>query len=183
METSAADLRQRSTLDFYRTVGGAKPFLFLYYSPNAISRATTEEYVQQFIAMGLSPEVKGNPWGCNKKRDADLLNKFLPIYRRLDRAGWQPVTDATVAPRTVWMERFGVKPPELYFTLYNPGPQPVRARLTIEAKQLGLPAPPKLAELVEGRPVLSPQDEMTIPARSLRVVQWHATGIAPSVSK
>jgi hypothetical protein len=165
VETAAGDLRHRRNLDFYRTVGGAKPFLFLFYSPKDIPRATAEEYVQRFIAMGLSPEVKGEPWGCNKKRDADLLAKFLPIYRRLDLAGWQPVTHATVEPRTLWLERFGTKPPDLYFTLYNPTDKPLDARLTLDRRALALTLKVAMKELVAGGEVLA------VPPRSLRVVQ------------
>ncbi|MBI5684142.1 MAG: hypothetical protein HZC54_03585 [Verrucomicrobia bacterium] len=165
VETAVGDLRHRRNLDFYRTVGGAKPFLFLFYSPKDIPRATAEEYVQRFIAMGLSPEVKGEPWGRNKKRDADLLAKFLPIYRRLDLASWQPVTHAMVEPRTLWLERFGTKPPDLYFTLYNPTDEPLNARLTLDHRALALTAKAEMKELVTGGEALA------VPPKSLRVVQ------------
>ncbi len=172
VETSTYDLQERSRLDFYRMIAGAKPFLFLFYLSTDIPRTMAEEYVQRFVAMGLSPEVKGRPWGCNKQRDADLLTKFLPIYRRLDLAGWQPVTYATVAPRTVWVERFGVKPPDLYFTVYNPDTNSVNVQLTIENGKLDLPTSTNLVELVEGRLVVPPQYKITVPAKSLRVLQW-----------
>jgi len=163
VETSGGDLRHRRNLDFYRTVAGAKPSLFLFYSSKDIPRATAEEYVQRFIAMGLSPEVKGKPWGCNKKRDADLLAKFVPLYRRLDLAGWQPVTHATVEPRTLWLERFGVKPPELYFTIYNPTDKPLNARLTLDRRALAIPPNVTMNELVAGA--------FALPPKTLRVVQ------------
>lgn len=163
VETSAYDLKHRRNLDFYRAVAGAKPSLFLFYSPKDIPRATAEEYVQRFISMGLSPEVKGEPWGCNKKRDADLLAKFLPLYRRLDLAGWQPVTHATVEPRTLWLERFGTRPPELYFTLYNPTDKPLEARLTLDHQALALSPNTAMKELVAGT--------FAIPPKTLRVIQ------------
>ncbi len=197
VETSAYDLKHRQNLDFYRTVAGAKPSLFLFYSPKDIPRAMAEEYVQRFIAMGLSPEVKGSPWGRNKKRDADLIARFVPIYRRLDLAGWQPVTHATVEPRTLWLERFGAKPPDLYFTLYNPTDKPLDARLRLDHQALALTAETTIKELVgpapsvsRGRPAESQDsplavgqarvsvpeqagvvDTWTVPPKSLRVLR------------
>jgi hypothetical protein len=170
VETATADLRQRNNLDFYRTIAGTKPSLFLFYPPkDEMQRPQVEEYVQRFVALGLSPEVSTVPFGRYKQRDADLFAKFLPIYRRLDLAGWQPVTHATVEPSTLWLERFGTKPPELYFTVYNPTDKPLDARLALDRRALALTPKAATKELVAGGdPSIG---ALTIPPKALRVVQ------------
>jgi hypothetical protein len=166
VETATPDLRQRNNLDFYRTIAGAKPSLFLFYPPkDEMQRPQVEEYVQRFVALGLSPEVSTVPFGRYKQRDADLYAKFLPIYRRLDLAGWQPVTHATVEPSTLWIERFGAKPPDLYFTVYNPTDKPLDTRLTLDRRALALMPKATMTELVAGGELLA------VPPKSLRVVQ------------
>ena len=80
-------------------VAGPKPAVCLLDYPDyadprgkGLSRAQAEEYIQRFIALGLAPEMRRVPWPRYKERDADLYRLFMPVYRRLDRAGWQPVT-------------------------------------------------------------------------------------------
>jgi hypothetical protein len=171
VETSMDDLQHRTNLDFYRAVGGSKPFLFLFcYAKDEIPRAIAEEYVQRFVAMGLSPEVRSQPWGRYKQRDADLLARFMPLYRRLDLAGWEPVTHARLDHESVWLERFGRHAPDLYFTVYNPDDKAVQVRLSVDRRALGLPSSSGLVELVKGDKL--PADAtVALPPHSLRVVQ------------
>ena len=171
VETAMDDLRQRTNLDFYRAVGGRKPFLFLFcHAKDEIPRAIAEEYVQRFVAMGLSPEVRSHPWGRYKRRNADLLARFVPLYRRLDLAGWEPVTHARLDHESVWLERFGRHAPDLYFTVYNPDEKAVQVRLSIDRQALGLPNGSGLVELVKGDK-LPARATVALPPHSLRVVQ------------
>jgi hypothetical protein len=163
-EFAPRDLGNRQQMDFLRCVAGPKPALGLFdYAESGLPRAQMEEYVQCAIALGIAPETRHIPWPKYKDRDADLLAKFLPIHRRLDLAGWQPVTHATVEPRALWLERFGTKPPDLYFTLYNPTDKPLDAQLTLDRQALGLTPGSTMQELVAGT--------LAIPARAMRVVQ------------
>lgn len=201
VECSTGDTKHRRNLDFYRAVAGSKPFLSLFYYPaEEIPRPVAERYVQRFVAMGLSPEVKGKPWGCHKQRDADLYARFLPLYRRLDLAGWQPVTHARVKslsqdgrsqnvrpssaeksadPETdpesleVWVERFGTAPPNLYFTLYNPSEKPAKVLLEFDSgpQALGLAPGCAVKELVEDK-LLKAGTPISIPPETLRVLQF-----------
>lgn len=171
VETSRGDLNARRNLDFYRAVAGRKPSLFLFYWPEEeLPRPVVDHYVQRFVALGLSPEVKSQPWGRFKTRDAEIFARFVPIYRRLDLAGWQPVTHATLDAPELWLERFGTGAPELYFTLYNPGSSPQTAALRVDRERLGTPTAVKLLELVESR-TLDTSAPVTVPPRSLRVLQ------------
>ena len=95
----------------------------------------------------------------------------MPVYRRLDRAGWQPVTHAAVTKDGAWIERFGAKPPNLYFTLYNSMTEPAQVSIDIDRHALGVPAAAPLREIVEDRLVSDLSAPITLPPHSLRVIQ------------
>ncbi|MBI5395544.1 MAG: hypothetical protein HZA91_09640 [Verrucomicrobia bacterium] len=173
VENSLRELESRTQMDFLRVMAGPNPALcLLNHQGDQVTRAVAEEYVQRFIALGLAPEMRRVPWPLYKQRDADLYARFMPVYRRLDRAGWQPVTHATVAPGGIWVERFGTRPPELYFTLYNPTSTNAQARLTINRDVLNIPASASLRELVESREKLNLAEPLALPPHSLRIVQF-----------
>lgn len=171
MENSLRDQEDRTQLDCLRAMAGPKPALcLLNYPEEGLSREHAEEYVQRLVALGLAPEMRRVPWPRYKERDADLYARFMPIYRRLDRAGWQPVTHASVTDN-IWVERFGASPPELYFTLHNPSAAPTETRLSIDREALGLGADQGAGELVEIRGNLDLAGAIALPAHALRVVQ------------
>jgi hypothetical protein len=173
MEVSMKGLETRRDMDFLRAIAGSKPTLCLLYYPDEFSRKQTEEYVQRFIALGLAPEMRrGFPqWGRYKDRDADLYERFMPVYRRLDRAGWQPVTHAVVKTDGVWIERFGTKPPELYFSLYNDTTNPAEAKVAIDYQALGVPVGAPLQEIVENRALAGLTQPIALAPHTLRVIQ------------
>jgi hypothetical protein len=85
----------------------------------------------------------------------------------LDLAGWQPVTRAMANNPAVWLERFGDKPPELYFTVYNPGDTEQTVSLAFDNSAVSRDS--ILRELVTcGQ---SSSVKLVIPAKSLRVLQ------------
>jgi len=166
MEPSPRDLESRTQIDFLRSVAGPKPAVCLLdYPEEGLSRPQAEEYIQRFVALGLAPEMRRVPWPRYKERDADLYARFLPVCRRLDRAGWQPVTHAT-ATGDVWIERFGTRPPNLYFTLYNPKPAPVETRLSLDRDALAIGANVSLREIVENQAM----SDLVLPPHTLRVI-------------
>jgi hypothetical protein len=79
----------------------------------------------------------GSPEQCD--RDRDLFVKYIPILRRLNEAGWEPVTCARAGPEGILIERFGAWGARgLYFTVRNSGDAPQRARLAVDLTGLGL---------------------------------------------
>lgn len=168
VEFSPRDLENRTQMDFARCLAGPKPVLGLFdYPPAGLAREQMEHYVQRATALAILPESRHLPWPKYKDRDADLLARFLPICRRLDRAGWQPVTRARVTPASLWLERFGTQPPDLYFSVFNPGSDPATVSLAPDAGNGGR----AWRELVTNQPLASPPLELSIPAQSLRVIQ------------
>lgn len=170
VEFSPRDLESRHQMDFLRCVAGPKPALGLFdYPERGLTREQMEVYVRRCVALGIGPETRHIPWPDYKERDADLLAKFLPLYRRLDLAGWQPVTHAVAESSSLWLERFGTKPPELYFTLYNPGSQLQTASVKVDRQALDLASRLAVREWVEGGEV--DLGSMSVPAKGLRVLQ------------
>ena len=168
MENSLRDLENRNQSDFVRAMAATKPVVcLLNYPASGLSRDDAEQYVQRFTALGLAPEIRRNPWGRYQDRDADLYSKFMSVYRRIDRAGWQPVTHAQTDHDAVWIERFG-SGQEIYFTLFNPTDAAIRTRVTVDISILSLKAAP-WEELLTHRPH-DPASTIAIPAKSLRVI-------------
>jgi hypothetical protein len=86
-------------------------------------------------------------------RDRPLFRKYVPLIRRINREGWQVVTQARSADPTVFIERFGSWP-SLFFTLRNSGDRAVTTRISFDAA-LGLPAGRLVARpLIAGGPEL-----------------------------
>ena len=172
MECSPLDLVSRTQIDCLRSLAGPKPAVcLLNYPEEGLSRAEAEQYVQRLVALGLAPEMRRVPWPRYKDRDADLYRRFMPIYRRLDRAGWQPVTGAAARGSDVWLERFGTAAPELYFSVYNSQSAPAEVRITVDCKALSLPAGGPWRELVEDRNLQSLEQPLRLAPHALRVIQ------------
>lgn len=172
MEPSLRDLDSRMQMDFLRCMAGPKPALCLLdYPDEGLSREQAEQYIQRFTALGLAAEMRRVPWPRYKQRDADLYARFMPVYRRLDRAGWQPVTNAAATADGVWVERFGTRSPGLYFSLYNSKAVPAETMLTIDRNALGVGANASLRDIVEDRPVPDLARPIAMNPHSLCVIQ------------
>jgi hypothetical protein len=72
-------------------------------------------------------------------RDRPLFQRYIPLIRRLNVAGWQPLTYASTSDSRVYIERFG-EWPDLYFTLRNTTDTITTVTVTLQANALGLPA-------------------------------------------
>jgi hypothetical protein len=88
--------------------------------------AKIEMYLDQALCYdvfatnsNLNSDYAGDPAGY--ERDRKLYDWFVPLVRRLSKAGWQPVPHATSPTPNLRFERYG-QGREVFFTLYNPGP-------------------------------------------------------------
>lgn len=80
------------------------------------------------------------------ERDRELFKEAVPLVRRLNKAGWQPETGMRSDTPGLLIERYGElvageNAGELLFTLRNPGKEPLRAAIWLEACS-GVPALP-----------------------------------------
>ncbi|MBM3498385.1 MAG: hypothetical protein FJX74_06905 [Armatimonadetes bacterium] len=67
------------------------------------------------------------------------MAKYAGLLRDLNAAGWEPITHARVDPPTIRLERFG-SAPHVYLVAHNPTDAPVTAKVTFDARAMGLGA-------------------------------------------
>ena len=134
--------------EFFRACMGPKPYLLLnYYWRDA---ASVETYLNQALCYdvfaansNLGGDYTSDPQGY--ARDRDLYAWYIPLVRTLSEAGWRPVTHATASTPDLRFERYGAGP-EVFFTLYNPGPTR-ECVLRIDNQSLGLGAAARLEQI------------------------------------
>jgi len=145
-----------------------KPVLYLHYLKfdGKDTVVTTQEgfadYVKRCALYGIHPSI-GERVQRSYDDNKQTYDTYMPLIRRIAAAGWEPVTHAKVEPSAVLVERFGTKPPELYFTLYNPTDKPLDARLAPDRDAPLFTTESTMKELVAGT--------LTMPPKALRVVQ------------
>lgn len=126
-----------------RTIMGPKPYAFLNYHWD--DRAKVEEYFNKSLAYGIYAtmtkdfftgiEYDDHPQGY--PRDKALIAWAIALMRRLNQAGWEPVTHARVeGGDDLVCERFG-RGQEIYLTLYNDAATVREATVNIDAAALG----------------------------------------------
>jgi len=155
---------------FFRTISYQKPFLLLYYwkyPEMDLPRHGVSEYVQSAVAFGIAPETR--PFGKERARDMDLYSTFIPILRRINQAGWEPIPHGAATDRAVWLERFGAGKGGLFFTLYNPAAEAKTVGVEIDFKSIGHGAGLPIREIVTK--VTPDLTKIELPAKSLRVLQ------------
>lgn len=126
---------------FFRAMAGSKPYLMLMNN-RFDDGSHMEEYFQRSLFWAVYPSMfhghtseKEVPYFYNPvwyNRDRELFRKYIPLIRKLDLAGWEPVTCADVTPAHIRVERYGRWPDNnLAFTLHNPTANPASVRLTL----------------------------------------------------
>lgn len=143
-----------STLSYRRTLAYQRPYLLLmntnFYS---LTHDLVERYFQIALFYGFYPSMFSQDAATDPywedpslyNRDRDLFKRYIPLIRRLNVAGWEPVTYATTShPNQVYIERFGLWP-DLHFALRNVSAVTTSVTVTLQACDLNLPAVPLTA--------------------------------------
>ncbi len=138
----------KATLDLWRTVAGAKPYLLLMNSDyDAFTFELVEKYFQRALFYGMWPgffshNAAENPYWQNPKwyeRDRPLFRKYIPLIRRVAEAGWRPRTWADSGNSAILAERFGPDTSgAIYFTIFNDSSQPQSGILKVNSAGIGL---------------------------------------------
>jgi len=141
-------------LNYYRTLAYQRPYgLLMNTDFNYLTHDLVERYFQICLFYGIYPsmfshDAATDPYWENPtlyERDRPLFQRYIPLIRRLNAAGWQPVTLATLARPDVYIERFGTWP-DLFWTLRNTLATPAEFEVRLEAAALGLPSAPMAAD-------------------------------------
>jgi hypothetical protein len=141
---SDARMNYRRTLSYQRSYG-----LLMNTDFDNLSYELVERYFQVCLFYGIYPSMFSLNAATERywddpslyNRDRPLFRRYIPLIRRLNAAGWQPITQASTSDPTVYIERFGDWP-QLHFTLRNTLEVTVTVGITVEAEALGLPAVP-----------------------------------------
>jgi hypothetical protein len=137
-----------ASLNYYRTLAYQRPYGLLMNTDFAnLSHALVERYFQVCLFYGLYPSMFSADASTNRywddpalyNRDRSLFQRYIPLIRRLNVAGWQPLTYASTSDARVYVERFGAWP-NLHFTLRNTTDTTTTVTVTLQADALGLPA-------------------------------------------
>jgi hypothetical protein len=87
-------------------------------------------------------------------RDRALFKNYLPMVRKLDDAGWQPVTFASIDPPDARIERYGsFETRDLAFTIHNPTAAARDVTITLSHDDLHPPAALEAMEWFTNKPV------------------------------
>jgi hypothetical protein len=157
---------------FFRTMSGQRPYLMLMN--NRFEDASImEPYFQRSVFYAVYPSMfQGhasehdvsyfeNPAWYN--RDRPLFKKYVPMVRKLDQAGWQPVPNATVEPKEIRIERWGdFRRNNLAFTIHNPTGSAQRVTLSLFRGDLQLPQHIRASEWIRGDEVKSEAEGNTL---------------------
>ncbi len=136
-----------TTYLYFRSIAARRPFWTLM-NDNFDDGSHMEEYFQRSLFYGVFPSMYQAHDGASAwywatpdyyNRDRALFLKYIPMIKRLDNAGWQPVPYATAQPSTVRLERFGNGGTgDLAFTLHNTATTATTATLSIDLAALGI---------------------------------------------
>ncbi|RLE81075.1 MAG: hypothetical protein DRJ52_04960 [Thermoprotei archaeon] len=117
---------------YRRFAAGYKPVIgFLAYRGSKAE--ILGEYVETLLFYGILPTLKSEDRELLKE-NLYLFNKSLEICKRLQRAGWKPVTMARA--KGLLVERYGDWP-EVYITVFNPGPSPRKVVVEVDRRAVG----------------------------------------------
>lgn len=126
--------------DYYRAAAYHKPGLYLNYfrlGQQLDTREGGERFFRYATAYGIFPSI-GRFTDEAYEKFGDLQHLYIPIVKRLFRAGWEPVPYATTNDPAVRVERYGRHFPAQYFTLLNPTDAPRVVRFTVTEGAFGL---------------------------------------------
>jgi uncharacterized repeat protein (TIGR01451 family) len=160
-------------LNYRRTLAYQRPYgLLMNTNFDNLTHDLVEDYFQVSLFYGLYPSMfshdaaKDPYWDDPSlyNRDRDLFKRYIPLIRRLNVAGWEPVTYATMDQDGVYIERFGDWP-DLHFTLRNTTTVTVAATVSLQANALRLPTIPLTATALlagTGHPLSGSDDIRTL---------------------
>ena len=182
-----------AALSYRRTLAYQRPYgLLMNTDFDNLTHELVERYFQVALFYGFYPSMFShnaadarywdNPSLYN--RDRDLFKRYIPLIRRLNVAGWQPIPYARTDNPAIYVERFGGRP-NLYFTLRNTSDESVPVTVTLMADALGIAQFPLIAtDLLAGTQVpLSPPGPtrtltVTLPPTSTVVFYLHSNAVS-----
>jgi hypothetical protein len=135
-----------SAMLYRRALCGAKPFCFLMNTNfDKFSYDLSERFMQRCLAYGMFPGFFSADASTGHyftrpnlyERDRPLFKKYIPLCKLVAEAGWQPITLATSSEPKVYVECFGYKPDQTYYTVFNDTQESKTATIRFETDHKG----------------------------------------------
>ena len=147
---------QYQNLIYDRIAAGQKPHLIMNFEKKEWQDpAIVERFWKIGLHFGVYPGYRQTFAGESWEYDArqwpvvqKIVNRYSPLLRQITAAGWLPIPHVRTDNPAVWVERWGVTAPSLYFTLLNTAATAQTATLRLETKALRLQEPLRCVELV-----------------------------------
>jgi hypothetical protein len=171
---------------FFRAMSYQRPYLMLMNNDYSDARAI-EPYFQRNLFYAVYPSFFSAQSAIGQasyfdqpslyNRDRPLFKKYIPLIKKLDEAGWQPLPDATADSDAIRFERYGEwSKGNLAFTIHNTSEQPIHATLKLSRHDLGITGDVTASEWIHGGPISESSDGsdvsfgIDLPADSYQVV-------------
>lgn len=117
--------------NFWRALSYQKPFCLLYYygDYSGFTPDVVEQYFKKALFYGFYPGIIGDDALLNDRyfedpekyeRDRNLFKKYIPLIKKLGKAGWEPVTFVKSSDPAIYVERYG-SGDTLLITVLNAG--------------------------------------------------------------
>ncbi len=122
------------------------------WTPQSVA-AFAQEIWARCLVFAITPTIL-DAWREPAAMEAvrPIYQQYTPLVRRLEAAGWEPVTGATIEGSGFIAERYGrAEQGEVLLAIYNAADQSASAQITIDWQALGLTAPAEVQELVGGQ--------------------------------
>ena len=99
----------------------------------------TERFLRNLLLLDVFPGGYARRSTDPPQGMRESYRQLIPLFRLLDRLGWEPVTQAQPQTPGLQVERYGAAPGPLVLALHNPYAASV-TRLTVDTAALGLTA-------------------------------------------
>lgn len=140
-------------LGFCRALAYHKPLShmnYAYFDPK-VPIEQKERAMQRNLLYGVWPGSGNVPEPQQIEPLRPLYKRYMPLFRALGQAGWEPIPCATVAPEPLVVERYGPTSGPLFLVVHNPSETPAEGRLALVGELAGRPWQRQLIDAVSGR--------------------------------
>jgi hypothetical protein len=117
----------------YRTFVGKKPYAVFAYQHEG--KDEIEKYFNRALVMDVLPSLSYKYYNSTDSINTEILHqKYLPLFKLLFHAGWEPVTGVSGGNGT-YCERYGdLKKGTVYLVIYNDSEKADSLQLALDSK-------------------------------------------------
>ena len=163
-----------TVMNFRRSLCYQKPYCLLMNTDYSLFTTNlVERYFQHCLFYGIWPSFfdadaasKDPYWASSNRwydRDRPLFKKYIPLFKKITDAGWNPITLANSDNSKILVERFGndIQKP-LFFTVFNNTETAQSGNVRFDFQKLGIRNQIKATRLITGAKVVLQKDQFNL---------------------